>query len=384
MDIDIQREHNDLVVSTFGRGIYILDDYSPLRNFNDNLIKNEALLFPVENADMFIESNPFGFRGVGFMGASFYAAENPKVGAVITYYLKDEFKDLLDLRREKEKEAVKNKKDIKYPTYEQLKKENLQPKSYLLFTIKDSEGNAVKKIKTEPKKGVNRVTWDFRYSASAPISLKEWDDSVPWNEPTVGYMAVPGKYTVEMSKFEDGIFTNLSSPKEFNCKPLHSFNLNSDDINSLDIFNKKVAELSRAINGVDEYWSELHGKLDYFKKAVFETTKLPENTYNEILNAEKNLDVLKIKIHGDQLRTAYDGGIPASIKDKIDLITGALWTTTSAPTKTFIKSYEDAANQFDNLLADLKKSSDEIDLLEAKLEKLGAPFTPGRFPVWKK
>ncbi len=110
---------------------------------------------------------------------------------------------------------------------------------------------------------------------SSPISLKGWDDSVPWNEPTVGYMAVPGKYSVTMSKFEDGIFTNLSLPHEFICKPLHSFDLKSEDINSLDIFNKKVAELSRAINGADEYWKELHGKLDYFKKAVFETTDIP-------------------------------------------------------------------------------------------------------------
>ncbi|MCW8849587.1 MAG: glycosyl hydrolase, partial [Melioribacteraceae bacterium] len=384
MDIDLQREHNDLVVSTFGRGIYILDDYSPLRNLNDNLIKNEAHLFPVDDAEMFIESNPFGFRGVGFMGASFYAAENPKVGAAFTYYLRNEFKDLKELRREKEKEAVKNKKDIKYPSYEQLKKEEMQTKAYLLFTIKDSEGNVVKKIKADPKKGLNRLTWDFRYSASAPISLKAWDDSVPWNEPTVGYMAVPGKYTVEMSKFEDGVFTNLSSPQEFNCKPLHSFDLNSEDLNSLDIFNKKVAELSRAINGADEYWSELHGKLDYFKKAVFESTGVPEEMFNQILIAEKNLNDLKIMFHGDRLRSSYEGGVPASIKDKVDLITGALWTTTSAPTQTFIKSYEDAANQFDDLLAVLKKSSDEIELIETKLEKLGAPYTPGRFPTWKK
>ncbi len=53
-----------------------------------NSLKNEAHLFPVDDAEMFIESNPFGFRGVGFMGASFYSAENPKVGAVFTYYLK--------------------------------------------------------------------------------------------------------------------------------------------------------------------------------------------------------------------------------------------------------------------------------------------------------
>ena len=384
MDIDIQSENNDLIVSTFGRGIYILDDYSPLRLMNDNLIKNEAHLFPVEDAEMFIESNPFGFRGIGFMGASFYSAENPKVGAVFTYYLKDEIKDLKDLRRETEKEAVKNNKVIKHPSYDQLKKEEDQPKAYLLFTIMDSDGNIVRKIKTEPKKGLNRITWDFRYSASVPISLKPWDDSVPWNEPTVGYMAVPGKYSVSMSKFEDGKFITLSDPQNFICKPLNSQVLNIMDKKSLDDFNKNVAELSRAINAADAYRNELYGKLEYFKKAVFESVDVQPEMYNEILTAEKNLNQLKIKFHGDQLRSKYEGGVPASIKYKVDLITGALWTTTSAPTNTFRKSYEDAAGQFNNLLSELKDSDNEIKAIESKLEKLGAPFTPGRFPIWNK
>ena len=58
---------------------------------------------------MFIESNPFGFKGVGFMGANFYSADNPKVGAVFTYYLKDKSK-VKDIRRDDEKEKLKNRK----------------------------------------------------------------------------------------------------------------------------------------------------------------------------------------------------------------------------------------------------------------------------------
>ncbi len=72
MDMEIQQSENDLVVSTFGRGVYILDDYSPLRYLAKDTLKKEAEIFPVKDAAMFIPSYPFGFRGTGFQGANFY------------------------------------------------------------------------------------------------------------------------------------------------------------------------------------------------------------------------------------------------------------------------------------------------------------------------
>ena len=213
MDLDIQKRENDLVVSTFGRGVYILDDYTPLRFMSKETLQKDAEIFPVKDALMFIQSNPFGFRGVAFMGASFYSAPNPEVGAVFTYYLKDEFKSLKDKRRDEEKEKQKKSEDIKYPSYTTLMNEQEEPDAYLLFTITDDQGNVVRKIKTDAKKGVNRITWNFRYTPVTPISLEPFDDSVPWNEPDKGYMVVPGKYFVSLSKFQDGKFTELVSAK---------------------------------------------------------------------------------------------------------------------------------------------------------------------------
>ena len=175
MDLDIQRRENDLVVSTFGRGVYILDDYSPMRYLSTETLKKEAEIFPIKDAQMFIPANPFGFRGVGFQGASFYAAPNPEVGAVFTYYMKDEIKSLKEKRRKTEKEKLKKGEDIKYPPYETLKKEQEEPDSYILFTITDEQGNVVRKIKTAPKKGVNRIVWDFRYNTFTPIALEPFD-----------------------------------------------------------------------------------------------------------------------------------------------------------------------------------------------------------------
>ena len=68
----------------------------------------------------------------------------------------------------------------------------------------------------------------------------------------------------------------------------------------------------------------------------------------------------------------------------MELITGALWSTTAAPTNTFVKSYDTAAAKFDAILNNLKSIENSIKQIESDLEKSGAPFTPGRFPEWRK
>jgi len=196
-------------------------------------------------------------------------------------------------------------------------------------------------------------------------------------------MIVPGNYNVSLSKFENGAFTELVAPIKFNCKPLNITSLPAEDKLALDTFNKKVAELTRAITGADAYRKELVDKLSYLKKAVIEAANVPEDTYNKILTAELNLKELNRQLNGDGLRRRYEGASPSSIKDRVDLITAALWNTTAAPTTTFTKSYDDAANKFGDVLVFLKSIDDEIIQIEQILEEHGAPYTPGRFPQWK-
>jgi len=93
---------------------------------------------------------------------------------------------------------------------------------------------------------------------------------------------------------------------------------------------------------------------------------------------------LNKKINGDPLRARYEGASPTSIKGRVNLITAALWSTTAAPTNTFIKSYEIASAKCDEILSDLKSIDISIQQIETEIEKSGAPYTPGRFPEWRK
>src|SRR4030095_157041 len=115
-DLAIQKRENDLVVGTFGRGIYVLDNYTPLRVLRPEMLKEEAVLFPVKDALMYIQSQPLGRRGKSFQGESFYMAENPSFGAAFTWYLKDALKTRKEKRQETEKEAEKKRKTPARPS----------------------------------------------------------------------------------------------------------------------------------------------------------------------------------------------------------------------------------------------------------------------------
>jgi hypothetical protein len=76
-DLEIQRRESDLVLATFGRGFYVLDDYSLLRNLKQDDLNKSAIIFPVKESLMFIERFPLGLRDKGHLGSSYFSTPNP-------------------------------------------------------------------------------------------------------------------------------------------------------------------------------------------------------------------------------------------------------------------------------------------------------------------
>ncbi|RLD75211.1 MAG: glycosyl hydrolase, partial [Bacteroidetes bacterium] len=114
-DMVIQERETDLVLATFGRGFYILDDYSPLRVLSKELLDSGAYIFPVKDALMYTMT-----RGRYGQGSTPYFSKNPDFGAVITYYVKEAPKTLKQIRKEEEKKLIKDKKPIPIPGMEEL------------------------------------------------------------------------------------------------------------------------------------------------------------------------------------------------------------------------------------------------------------------------
>ena len=190
-DLAIQERENDLVVASFGRGFYVLDNYAPLREITPELLKKKSHIFKIKDGLMFVPSNPLGLRGKSAQGESYYTAPNPEFGVTFTYYVKDKLKSLKEIRQAKEKELAKAGKDVFYPTMEEILAEDNEEKPYLLFIIKNEKGESVRKIKTGPKSGINRISWNFRLSTTSPIKLSKGKTG-RYSMADEGPLALPG------------------------------------------------------------------------------------------------------------------------------------------------------------------------------------------------
>jgi len=135
-DLAIQARENDLVLGTFGRGFFVLDDYSTLRSVGS--LGDDAQIFDIRPALQFEQSNPLGLSGKSFQGDSYYMGEDLGPVAIIDYYYGGEPKSLKDKRKEVSKDKVG--KDDPYPTYDELVAERDERMPQLIFTITDSGG----------------------------------------------------------------------------------------------------------------------------------------------------------------------------------------------------------------------------------------------------
>ncbi len=382
-DMDIQKRENDLVLATFGRGFYVLDDYTPLRNMKKDDLAKPATIFPIKDGLMFVESSPLGVRGKGFLGESHFMTPNPQVGAVFTYYLKDDIKTLKEKRQDIEKEKIKKNESVFYPSVDSMRLEDMQPAPYILFTITDESGNIVRRLKAPAKKGLQRLVWNFRYASNAPAGSQAPDPENVFANSETGYLAMPGTYNVSMSKFEDGLYSELVPPQSFKCVPLNNATLAATDKKEYDAFCKKITEIRRVMGGVTQFNSDLNNRLRLIKSVVLDAPKVPLSVHNQIYALEKRMIEASRTLFGDATLGRREFETLPSIPQRIMTIQSSLWGATSAPSQANKTNYEIAAKQLSTVLKDLKAINSDIQTIEKELDKADAPYTPGRVLEWR-
>jgi hypothetical protein len=382
-DMAIQKRENDLVLATFGRGFYVLDDYSPLRKVKDAEAK-EGMLFPVRDNWLYVENSPLGIRGKGFMGESYYQAANPPVGVSIYYYYKEDLKSKKDKRQDDEGKLAKDMKDVPYPAYESLKAEETEESSYLLFTIQNTRGETVRKLKAPAKKGVSKMVWDFRYPSSNPINLNPVPNDNVFQANDVGQLAAPGEYTVTLSKYVDGVVTNLSGPEKFNARALPGSTLPADRP-ALQAWQREAAELQRSMQAASAIVRDATNRARHLKEAILSVSQPNQEFVKDARSLELKLASIQDKLFGDRTADRLNLDRPPSISNRLYGAIYAGYGSTSDPTTTMKDQLSIATEEYQAVQAELK-SVVESDLraLEQKLEAAGAPYTPGRFPDLKK
>lgn len=333
---------------------------------------------------MYVENSPLGLPGKGFMGESYYAAENPSVGATFTYYYKEDLKTRKEKRHEEEGKLSKENKDVPYPSYDALKAEEKEESSYLLFVIKNEKGDIVRKLKAAAKKGVNRIVWDCRYASSNPINLNPPTDNL-FQLKDVGQFVTPGTYSVSLSKYADGVITDLHGPEKFVVKPLPGTTLPATNRPALVEWQRKVAELQRTVQASTSLTAEAANRIKHMKEAVLSVAKPNQDFVKEVVEIEGQLRSVQQKINGDAIANRLDIDQVPSISSRLFTLIYENFNTTSDPTVTMKEQLQIAGEDFEGALAELKNLlTVKISALEQRLEAAGAPYTPGRVPEWKK
>jgi hypothetical protein len=381
-DLAIQRRENDLVAATFGRGFYVLDDYTPLRAVTPALLDQEAALFAPRPAVAYVPSIPLGYPGKAFMGDSYYVADNPPFGAVFTWYLKDELRGRKKARQEREKEVAKKGGDTPYPSWEALRAEDREEEPGLVLLVTDAAGNLVRRIAGPTAAGFQRAAWDLRYPALVPTVAKP-PELDPWDRPPEGPMAAPGTYRAQLARRGDGGFQPLGQPVSFEARPPLPGSLPAPDRAALLAFQERTGRLQRAVLGAAKAAEELSGHVDLLRPALDETLRADPRLRLELAALEGRLKDLQAELLGDSTVARRNEPTPEGILSRVQRVVDGQWHTTADATGTERQGYQQAAALFGPWLARFRTLAADLARLEAAAEAAGAPWTPGRIPEWR-
>jgi photosystem II stability/assembly factor-like uncharacterized protein len=379
-DIVIHKGMNDLVLGTFGRGIYVLDDYSAIRAASRQSLEQNSMLLPVRDATMYVRSN---MVFSSFQGSSFYAAPNPPYGATFVYYLKEAPKTLKQKRQEAEREAERKKQPIRYPSPEELRAEAEEDAPALLFTIADAEGKIVRRISAPATAGMQRVTWDLRYTPpSIPAAAPQLPPGFVLPEGVTlgpqGALVMPGKYSVTMAVRVNGVVTPLPGSQNFNVTVEGREKMNDAERQTLAAFQKQVSDLQRAVSGAIDVANATKTRIGFLKRAANEAPVANQQFINQAKQFDDEINSIINALRGGRENTDIP---PPSIRDRVEFVADAIRLSSIAPTQTQIDQYNLSNAEFRPVYERLRRLVEtDLPAFEKSLEQAGAPLTPGRLP----
>lgn len=376
-DIEIHRRDNDLVGATFGRGFYILDDYSPLRSLDAAVETATNSLFPVRDAWWYIPSIPMQAKGMPTLGSTSFVADNPPFGATFTYLLTDIPTSAKMKRKESEKELRNDDRSIPFPGWDQLREEATEGSPQTLLLVRNSAGDPVRWVQGANTKGLHRVYWDLRLAAKDPIDLSESAFTPPWNTASQGPLAPPGDYTVELFIEHDGELISQSDVQRFTVKRVPT-TVEGVDYEAISQFQKQTSELMRQVSSASSKLSEVNDRLRHIDAALKQTPTATVEHFAMYRSLIKELAELKMDLSGDPVRQRLDESTAPSIYRRVGYVTGGHWDTRQNPTATQRESIGIAESEFNEFEVRLDQFLIKVKTFEADLETIGAPYTRGR------
>jgi len=378
-DMVFQTQHDDLVIATFGRGFYVLDDLEMLRSLTPELLASDGGLLPVIRTPLFVTSNP----DASWQGARFFTRSNPTVGATFYYYLKDAIRSQRDERQRADRATARRGEDVFYPSWDSLRTEDLEVAPQMILTVSDPEGRIVRRLTGRTSSGVTRVTWDLRYPSSSPIrsgggvggfmGFGGGSGSGPY--------VVPGTYTVSLAKIVRGEVTPVGEPQSFEVYLL-------DDVatpRSAEVlaFEQQAARLQRAVLGANSAAGEAMTRIGLLKRALDQTPNADPQIRTDLMALENSLRDVQWAMNGDPTVRRRRQSTPPSLTGRLRRFTGGWGSLLHEVTGFHREQYDVVAGEFSGILARFRTLIDtDLKRIEDAAEAAGAPWTSGRIPNW--
>ena len=376
-DIKLHRRDDDLVGATFGRGFYILDDYSPLREIAGGALAGAGGVMPVRDAWWYVPNLTNQAVGRPTMGSTAYAAPNPEFGATLTYYLPETPENPSDMREATERDLREQGADVPFPGYDVLRAEAGESGAKVLLEISDASGDPVRRLEGPTAAGLHRVTWDLRRPAPNAISLAQPAFRPPWATDPVGPLAPPGEYSAQMLLVSAHGVEEVGGAQRFRVKPVPSAPAGTDFVAVAD-FQYQTSELSRRVSGASGEIGQVRERLRYMRAALLRAPRAEAALFGRMDELERSLDGLALRLQRDPIRGSLNESSTPTISGRIGSVINGHWRTSQNPTLTHRRNVEIAQRDFADLereLADLVGR--QLAELEEALSAAGAPWTPG-------
>ncbi|MEL6134984.1 MAG: glycosyl hydrolase, partial [Bacteroidota bacterium] len=373
-DLAIQARETDLVGASFGRGFYIFDDYTALREMSLEASNEDITLFTPRKAWWYIPRSHLGFSAKrGNQGADHFVADNPDFGAVFTYEVNAEFKTSKEKRQQQEKESGTSGNPIAFPGWEVLAEESMEEKPFVLLSISDMAGNVIRRIKAPATKGMHRANWDLRYPAPEVARLESSNSG----DGPRGMLAAPGKYTVDLAVVVDGEVRDLMQFKSFDVVPLRSNSLEGPSIVEAEEFWREYEDVTRDITAVQSSFGTHMKRVGALENALLRSAAPIGTVDRDIAALKKRMKTLQMDMYGHPIKLEMGEKTKPTIGSRMMQVGLSITKSTYGPTQTAKDDMIIVKKLLSRYANEVSSIDQEITKIADQLVKNGAPLIEG-------
>lgn len=350
-DIKIHPRENDLIIGTHGRGIFIIDDITPLEKLAEADRAGKFYLFPAKPVTLFNynSSIPGGVRGAGSLGERSYSAPNPPFGSTLTYYVKD----------------------------------SLPKGRALSLAIFDATGKKVRDLTVNSKAGMHRATWDLRLGAPYYSPPRAGAAGGRGNGGPQGAFVLPGHYVARLTLAGRGDSVQaqtVETPVIVNPDPLIS--LTPAEYQALYAFRVNAAEQQARVQAVVRSAEQIKDQMTEVKAAL-KNVSSADSLSRQVNAVDREVDSILKNVRGDQGAAPRDADdknkFEPSIQDRVNQVANEVGDVSSPPTQLQRETLESAMKDLARETARLNTLlSTRVPALNKALDAAGVPWTVGR------